>query len=109
MQTRLYFDGREIAPAAFEDAVLRAAGGLERLGVGEGDVICLMLRNDPAFLEAMFGARRLGAYTCPVNWHFRAEEAGWILRDSGAKALVVQSELLAQIRDGYQKLRGGSR
>jgi long-chain acyl-CoA synthetase len=100
MRTTLFFDGRAIAPAAFEDAVLRAAGGLARLGVGEGDVVCLMLRNDPAFLEAMFGARRLGAYTCPVNWHFRAEEAGWILRDSGAKALVVQSDLLAQIREG---------
>ena len=100
MQTTLYFDGRRIAPAAFEDAVLRAAGGLERLGVGEGDVVCLMLRNDPAFLEALFGARHLGAYTCPVNWHFRADEAGWILRDSGAKVLVVQSDLLEQVKGG---------
>lgn len=97
MQASLYFDGEEIPPAVFEDAVLRAAGGLELLGVGEGDVVCLMLRNHPAFLEALFGARRLGAYTCPVNWHFKADEAGWILRDSGARILVVQSDLLAQI------------
>jgi long-chain acyl-CoA synthetase len=100
MRASLFFDGVAIAPEAFEDAVLRAAGGLERLGVGEGDVVCLMLRNDPAFLEAMFGARRLGAYTCPVNWHFKADEAGWILRDSGARVLVVQSDLLAQVRGG---------
>ena len=100
MQARLYFDGSEIPPSAFEDAVLRAASGFERLGVGEGDVVCLMLRNDPAYLEAIFGARRLGAYTCPVNWHFKADEAGWILRDSGAKVLVVQSDLLRQIEGG---------
>ena len=63
-------------------------------------MVCLMLRNDPAFLEAVFGARRLGAYTCPINWHFKADEAGWILRDSGAKVLVVPSDLLAQINAG---------
>ncbi|HUN67199.1 MAG TPA: AMP-binding protein [Burkholderiales bacterium] len=100
MQARLHFDGSEIDPAAFEDAVLRAAGGLERLGVGEDDVVCLMLRNDPAFLEGAFGARRLGAYTCPINWHFKADEAGWILRDSGAKVIIVQSDLLKQIAAG---------
>ncbi len=99
MQASLYFDGREVPPSAFEDAVLRAAAGFERLGVREGDVVGLMLRNCPAFLEAMFGARRLGAYTCPINWHFKADEAGWILRDSGAKILVVETDLLAQVRD----------
>ena len=97
MRANLFFDGVAVPPAEFEDAVLRAAGGLERLGVGDGDVVCLMLRNHPAFLEALFGARRLGAYTCPVNWHFKAEEAGWILRDSGAKVLVVQPDLAPQI------------
>jgi long-chain acyl-CoA synthetase len=100
MQGRLYFDGREVPQAAFRDAVLRAAGGLERLGVGEGDVVCLMLRNNPAYLEAIFGARRLGAYTCPINWHFKAEEAGWILADSGARALVAEPDLYEEVRAG---------
>ena len=100
MNGRLHFDGREIPQALFDDAVLRAAGGLERLGVREDDVVCLMLRNVPAYLEAILAARRLGAYTCPVNWHFKADEAGWILRDSGARVLIAQSDLLAQIRSG---------
>ena len=100
MQASIYFDGNAVPPAAFEDAVLRAAGGFERLGVREGDVVCLMLRNHPAFLEALFGARRLGAYICPINWHFKADEAGWILRDSGAKVLVIQSDLLRQVKGG---------
>ncbi len=97
MQASIYIDGNAIPPSAFEDAVLRAAGGFEHLGVREGDVVCLMLRNSPAFIEAIFGARRLGAYTCPINWHFKADEAGWILRDSGARVLVIESDLLVQI------------
>jgi long-chain acyl-CoA synthetase len=67
------------------------------MGVGEGDVVCILLRNEPAYLEAMFGARLLGAYACPINWHYRAEEAGWILRDSGAKVLVTSPGLRQQI------------
>ena len=43
MRASLYFDGAQVPPAEFEDAVLRAAAGFERLGIGEGDVVCLML------------------------------------------------------------------
>ena len=97
MGARLFFDGREIGWQAFEDSARRAATGFERLGIAEGDVICLMLRNEPAFLQAVFGARHIGAYTCPINWHFKAGEAAWILRDSGARALVANADLLKQI------------
>lgn len=100
MRPQLFFDGAAVPMDAFGAAVSRAAGGFDALGVREGDVVCLMFRNHPAFLAAQLAARRLGAYTCPINWHFKAEEAGWILRDSGAKLLVAQSDLLAQIAEG---------
>ena len=66
------------------ERVERAASGFAALGLVEGDVIAVMLRNEPVYLEAMYAARALGAYLCPINWHFRADEAGYILRDSGA-------------------------
>jgi len=47
----------------------------------------------------MFACRLLGAYHCPINWHFKAEEAGHVLLDSGAKLLVSRPDLLEQIRD----------
>jgi len=97
MTSSLLFAGRETAGGAFDDASARAATGLSGLGVGEDDVVCIMLRNEPAFLHAVFAARRLGAYPCPINWHYKADEAGWILADSGAKALVVHADLLPQI------------
>ena len=100
MPPQLHFEGRPVAMDEFRDGVARAAGGLEALGVREGDVVCLLLRNHPAFLQAQLAARRLGAYACPINWHFKAEEAGWILRDSGAKALVGESDLLRQVDEG---------
>jgi long-chain acyl-CoA synthetase len=97
---RLVFNASEIEPAALDDRVRRAAGGLERLGVRQGDVVCILLHNSPAFLEAQLAARLLGAYWCPINWHYKADEAGWILRDSGAKVLVTDDALRAQAGAG---------
>jgi long-chain acyl-CoA synthetase len=86
--------------AAIGARALRGIGALAQLGVGEGDVLAIMLRNEPAFLEAMLIARQAGCYSCPVNWHYKADEAGYILRDCGAKALIVHADLLRQIDGG---------
>src|SRR5260221_6964243 len=79
--------------AALNERAARAATGLRRLGVGEGDAIALYLRNDFEFLEASLAATRLGAYATPVNWHFTADEAGYIVRDSGARAVIAHTDL----------------
>lgn len=75
----------------------RAAAGFSAIGVGPDDCIALMLRNDFAFFEASFAAAMLGAYATPVNWHYTAEEADYILRDCDAKVLVIHTDLLPTI------------
>jgi long-chain acyl-CoA synthetase len=79
------------------DRASRATAGFASLGVGPGDAVALMLRNDFAFLEASFAVGRLGAHAVPINWHYLADEAYHILHDSGAKAIVVHTDLLDQI------------
>src|SRR5882724_1811893 len=86
--------------AAIQARALRGVGALTGLGVGEGDVVAIMLRNEPAFLEAMLIARLAGCYSCPINFHYKADEAGYILRDCGAKALIIHADLLHQIEGG---------
>src|SRR3954465_318107 len=85
---------------AIAERAARGVGGLDALGIRPGDVLAIMLRNEPAFLESMLIARLAGCYSCPINWHYKADEAGYILRDSGAKGLVVHADLLAQIDGG---------
>ena len=63
-------------------------------------VVAVMLRNEIAFLEAMLIARQAGCYSCPINFHYKADEAGYILRDVGARALIVHADLLRQIDGG---------
>ena len=88
------------AGASIEARALRGVGALIALGLGEGDVVAIMLRNEPACLEAMLIARLAGCYSCPINWHYKADEAGYILRDCAAKALIVHADLLRQIEGG---------
>ncbi|MEA2931165.1 MAG: long-chain acyl-CoA synthetase [Hyphomicrobiales bacterium] len=86
--------------AAIQERALRGVGGLSALGIGEGDVVAIMLRNEPAFLEAMLIARLAGCYSCPINFHYKTDEAGYILRDCAAKALIIHADLLRQIEGG---------
>jgi long-chain acyl-CoA synthetase len=81
------------------DRAARAASGLKAHGVMPGDAIALVLRNDFPFLEATVAAGMIGAYVTPVNWHNTAEEAGYVLADCGAKAIVIHSDLLRKLRE----------
>jgi long-chain acyl-CoA synthetase len=75
----------------------RLAGGLANLGIEDGDVVAVMLRNHPAYIDIIQGCRIAGAYYCQINWHFKRDEAGFILADCGAKVLFIQPDLLAEI------------
>src|ERR1700686_1572100 len=81
------------------DRAARIAGGLARLGVRQGDSVCILMRNDIAFLEAAYAAMRLGAYAVPVNWHFKPEEIDYVLKDSGTSVLIGHADMLHQLRD----------
>src|SRR5689334_13035217 len=77
----------------------RIAAGLARLGVGPGDSVCVLMRNDIAFVEAAYAAMRLGAYGVPINWHFKPEEINYILGDTGTSVLIGHADMLHVLRD----------
>jgi long-chain acyl-CoA synthetase len=84
--------------AEIADRAARIAGGLHKLGVQQGDCVCVLMRNDITFIEAAYAAMRLGAYGVPVNWHFKPEEINYILRDSGTSVLIGHADLLHPLR-----------
>src|SRR3954453_4475718 len=90
---------RLLSRAQLGDRVLRAAAGFDALGVGQGASVGLLMRNDFAFLEASLAAMRLGAYAVPINWHFKADEVAYILRDCDARGLVVHAHRMPTIQE----------
>jgi long-chain acyl-CoA synthetase len=89
---------RKRGHAEVADRAARMAGGFDGLGVKQGDSVCILMRNDIAFIEAAYGAMQLGAYAVPVNWHFKPEEIHYILEDSGTRVLVGHADMLHQLR-----------
>ncbi len=89
--------GRTVTAAELMAGARRAAGGFAGLGIGAGDSVALILRNDIAAFEANQAAFMLGAFPVPVNWHYTGEEARYVIEDSGARAVVIHADLLARL------------
>lgn len=76
------------------DRSARLASAMAARGVGEGDAVAVLLRNDIIFIEAVQAIQRLGAYSVPVNWHFKGQEILHVLADSGARLLIGHADLM---------------
>ncbi len=73
----------------------RYAAVLADEGIGPGDRVALLMPNVPDFPRAYFAILALGAVVVPVHALLTAEEVAYVLRDSGAKALICAGVLLA--------------
>ncbi len=78
----------------------RAAQGLSDMGIGSGDVVALLLRNDFALFEATFAVNSLGALVVPINWHASRDEIDYTLRDCDAKVVIAHADLYHKLSDG---------
>jgi long-chain acyl-CoA synthetase len=107
MKPTIEFEGERIESEVFSQRYQRAAAALRSAGVGEGDVVAMMMRNGPQALEAMLAARWIGALWCPINWHFKTDEVHYILSDCAAKVFIADADLLAGL-DGLAGLATGS-
>ena len=99
----------DVSPGAFLEQVRALAAGLVAAGVGPGDRVALMARTRYEWTLTDFAIWFAGAVTVPVYETSSAEQARWILADSGAVAAVVESDrhaaLLAGVADGTPQLR----
>jgi long-chain acyl-CoA synthetase len=75
----------------------QVAAGLAAMGIREGDVIAVLLRNGMPYLEIIQACKRLGCYYCPINWHYTADEVAFLVNDSGAKLLIAEDDLWRQV------------
>ncbi|WP_059438159.1 AMP-binding protein, partial [Anaeromyxobacter sp. PSR-1] len=85
----------------------RAAANLVHLGVRRGDRVAIVLRTEPAFLDAFFGAWLAGAVPVPLYPPVRlgrldayAEDTGRMLQVAGARLVVSAG--------GTRRLLGGA-
>ena len=78
------------------EGIEQVAAGFVALGVRPGDVVALFAENGPRWLQADQGLMRGGAADAVRGSSAPVEELRYILRDSGAIGLVVESAALLE-------------
>ncbi|MBW8482673.1 FadD3 family acyl-CoA ligase [Actinomadura parmotrematis] len=71
-----------------------AAGAYASFGVEPGDRMAVWAPNSAEWIIAAFGLLAAGGVLVPINTRFKADEAGDIIRRSGAKGVLVRPGFL---------------
>ena len=89
--------GRSMTFAALDARVQRACAWLIGAGYVAGDSIMLLLENRAEIVELGLAARRAGLYFVVVSTHLAPPELAHIVRDSGARMLIVSDRTVSQV------------
>ena len=95
-KTAIRFRDQETTYADFDKRANQVANGLIALGVQPGDRVALLLHNIPLFMEAYYGILKAGAAVVPMNVLYKPAEIEYIVKDSGAKALLTLAPFAPQ-------------
>jgi acyl-CoA synthetase (AMP-forming)/AMP-acid ligase II len=83
--------GETTTSAELIGQVATVARRMSERGVGPGDVVALMSRNQPAYISAFHGVIAAGGSVTPLNPVLTPREAAIQIGDSGAKVLLVDA------------------
>jgi long-chain acyl-CoA synthetase len=89
---------KPITSADMYGRVRALAAALAKWGVGKGDRVALLSENRWEWPVTDFAALALGAVDVPLYLTLTVEQVGYMLRDSGAKVVVVSN------REQYEKV-----
>ena len=91
--------GEQISFRELDDRSSQLAQLLWQRGLRRGDHIALFIDNDLRYFEVAWAALRSGLYFTTVNRYLTAEEAGYIVNDCEAQALIATARLGNVARD----------
>jgi len=85
--------GRRYSYAQLAERSWRLANALRAAGLSKGDRVATLLFNSAPMLEAHFGVPAAGGILVAINHRLASPEVGYILGHSGARFLLLDSEL----------------
>ncbi|MDE0614988.1 MAG: acyl-CoA synthetase [bacterium] len=76
-----------------DEAANRLARLLHDRGLREGDHISILAENHPRYYEAFWAAMISGFYFTTINRYLSAEEAAYLVNDSGSNVLITTNAM----------------
>ncbi|ANY05121.1 AMP-dependent synthetase/ligase [Pseudonocardia sp. HH130630-07] len=93
----------DVPAREFAEQVLRLAAGLVAAGVQAGDRVALLSRTRYEWTLFDYAILTAGAVTVPIYETSAPDQISWIMSDSGAVAIVVET---AEHAESVEKVRG---
>ena len=91
-RTVLVQDDRRISWRELDQQANRVANHLIDLGLGHGDMVCILSPNSIAYVETFLGILKIGGCVVPLPTMVTPESLEMMISDSGAKALFLADE-----------------
>jgi len=76
---------------------------LKELGVDRGDRVAIQMPNSPEILSAFPAIYKIGAVVVPLNPLLRPDQASYIYRDCGAKAIITSSDFVVRVLEAQKQ------
>jgi len=89
--------GETVTYGELASTAARCGNALNQLGLSRGDRVLLLLLDTPTLPAAFFGTIRAGYLPIPTNTVLHPDSYLFFLRDSGAKAAIVDEALLPRL------------
>jgi long-chain acyl-CoA synthetase len=86
--TAIIYGDERVTFAELVERIERLAAGLADRGVGPGDAVGLVLRDDPWFVTAFHAITALGGIVVPVNPAFKQAELDFCWRSAEIRAVI---------------------
>jgi benzoate-CoA ligase family protein len=104
-RTAIFFQDQNLSYGQVAEQVRRASNALQSGGIAPGDRVMILLYDSPNFVTTFWGAIRMGAIPVPANTMLSADECAFMLRDSGARGLVIEEKLFQKVAASLGQLR----
>src|SRR5258707_1227573 len=88
----LIYGPHRVTYGTLERCTNRVANGLRALGIGEGDHVAVLVKNDHRFVETLLGALRAGATVTPTTTRAHYSTLVHIMTDSRARVLFASAD-----------------
>ncbi|WP_347217689.1 long-chain fatty acid--CoA ligase [Chryseobacterium sp.] len=84
---------KELSWKKFSEIIFKTANGLKGAGVQENDKVAIYSDNSSEWMIMDLAAMAIGAITVPIYSTNNAEQAEYIIKDSGAKVVLVGNQM----------------
>ena len=104
----VYRDKARFTYRTLYERINRLASGLEKLGIKQGDTVCVFDYDSNRYLECYFAVPMMGAVLFTVNWRLSPDQLEYTMNHAEANVILINADflpLLASIRSKLKSVR----